>query len=121
MKSILDIEISCFANYSIPSDPKTVNLLTWLNSTKHRENVDLIRSLDDKKERDSLKAKLPCITPSGLFTYRNQKNLVKHSGFIQIDIDLAGGNIGISNWHQLKDEISKLPQIAYFGLSASGR
>lgn len=121
MKSILDTEISCFANYSTPSDPKTVNLLTWLTSTKHKDKVDLIRSLDNKKERDLIKSTLPAITPSGLFTYRDQKHLVRHSGFIQIDIDLAGENIGISNWNELKNEISKLPQIAYLGLSASGQ
>ncbi|MFN3801339.1 BT4734/BF3469 family protein [Belliella pelovolcani] len=121
MKSILDTEISCFANYSTPSDPKTVNLLTWLTSTKHKDKVDLIRSLDNKSERGLIKSTLPAITPSGLFTYRDQKHLVRHSGFIQIDIDLAGENIGILNWNELKNEISKLPQIAYLGLSASGR
>ena len=121
MKSILDIEISCFADYSTPSDPKTVNLLTWLTSTKYKDQVDLIRSLDDKKKRDAIKSTLPCITPSGLFTYRSQKNLVKHSGFIQIDIDRMKSNLEISNWDDLKDELSKLPQIAYFGMSASGQ
>jgi len=120
MKSILDIEISCFANYGTPSNPKTVNLLTWLTSTKHKEKVDLIRSLDDKNERAAIKATLPAITPSGLFTYRSQKDLVKHSGFIQIDIDRMKSNLEIQNWNNLKDELSKLPQVAYLGLSASG-
>jgi hypothetical protein len=120
MKSILDIEISCFTNYSTPSDPKPVNLFTWLTSTKYKDKVDLIRSMDDKKERDAIKSTLPAITPSGLFTYRNQKNLISHSGFIQLDLDPSKFNLEISNWNELKDEVSKLPQIAYLGLSASG-
>jgi len=126
MKSILDIEISCFANYSTPSDPKTVNLLAWLNSTKYKDKVDLIRSLDDKKKRDAIKSTLPCITPSAILKNRItgiplKEKLVKHTGFIQIDIDRTKSNLDISNWNELKNEISKLPQIAYFGLSASGR
>ena len=124
MKSILDIEVSCFKNYIIPENPKTVNLLQWLSSTKYQSQVDTIRSLDIKEERDALKAKLPCITPSGLFTYRSQNKLVKHSGFIQIDLDPVTKtkmNLEISNWDDLKLELSKLSQIAYLGLSASGR
>lgn len=121
MKSILDIEVSCFKNYSVPSDPKTVNLLSWLTSTKYKDKVDLIRTLDDKKERDGIKATLPAITPSGLFTYRSQKDLVKHSGFIQIDIDRSKNNLDISNWDDIRTELSKLPNIAYLGLSVSGR
>ncbi len=121
MKSILDIEVSCFANYNTPSDPKTVNLLTWLTSTKYKEKVDLIRSLDDKNKRGEIKSTLPAITPSGLFTYRSQKDLVKHSGFIQIDIDRAKSNLEISNWNDLKKELIQVPQIAFLGLSASGR
>jgi hypothetical protein len=126
MKSILDIEVSCFANYNEVSHPKTVNLLAWLNSTKYKDKVDLIRSLDDKKERGLIKSTLPAITPSAILKNRKRdiplkEKLISHTGFIQIDIDLTGGNIEISNWNELKDEISKLPQIAYFGLSASGR
>ncbi|AKP50742.1 BT4734/BF3469 family protein [Cyclobacterium amurskyense] len=124
MKSILDIEVSCFENYNTPSKPKTVNLLGWLNSTKYKKRVDFIRSQDDKGKMYELKAKLPCITPSGLFTYRSQNKLVKHSGFIQIDLDpetKTKMNLEISNWDDLKPELSKLSQIAYLGLSASGR
>ncbi|MDO6439754.1 BT4734/BF3469 family protein [Cyclobacterium sp. 1_MG-2023] len=124
MKSILDIEVSCFENYNTPAKPKAVNLLQWLNSAKYKKQVDDIRSQDDKGKRDELKAKLPCITPSGLFTYRSQNNLVRHSGFIQIDLDPVTKNkknLEISNWDDLKNELSKLPQIAYLGESVSGK
>ncbi|GHB45656.1 BT4734/BF3469 family protein [Mongoliitalea lutea] len=126
MKSILDIEVSCFKDYEETAHPKTVNLLSWLTSTKYKDKVDLIRTLDDKKERDAIKSTLPAITPSAILKNRKRgiplmEKLVKHSGFIQIDIDKSKNNLGISNWDDLKAELCKLPNIAYFGLSASGR
>lgn len=117
MESILDIEISCFKNYNTPGNPVTINLLTWLTATKYKNEVDRIRSLDEKPKRDAIKAQLPCITPSGIFTYRSQKNLIAHSGLIQIDLD----GIDPSDIAHYKKELSKLPEIAYLGLSASGR
>ena len=119
MNSILNIEISCFANYDTPNNPKSVNLLSWLKSEKYRSRVEIIRSIKDKVERDSIKATLPAITPSGTFTYRSIKNLVKHSGFVQIDIDLKG-NESIGNFGDLKEQISKIKNVAYCGLSVSG-
>jgi len=120
MKSILNIEVSCFANYDTPENPKSVNLLTWLQSNKYCLKVEKIRSIEDKQERDSIKAKLPAITPSGVFTYRSIKSLVRHSGFIQFDIDLKG-NEAIRNFNDLKEEISKIKNVAYCGLSVSGK
>lgn len=73
--------------------------------------------MDEKSKRDEKKAQLPGITPSGIFTYRSQNNLVKHSGLIQIDWD----GIDPSDIVYNKKELSKLPEIAYLGLSASGR
>lgn len=63
---------------------------------------------------------LPCITPSGIFKGGHGKNnLVKHSGFISIDMDRKD-NLHISNWDDLRDELSKVPEIAYVGRSCSG-
>jgi len=126
MKSILDIEVSCFAYYEEVKHPKTVNLLTWLTSTKYKEKVDLIRSLDDKKERDAIKSTLPAITPSAILKNRISKiplkeKLVKHSGFIQIDLDPTEFNLKSPYWNDLKKELIQVPQIAYLGLSASGQ
>ena len=87
LESILNIEVSCFANYDSPANPRPVNLLHWLTSPKYSDNVNTIRNIDDKESRDKFKAKLPAITPSGLFSYRSQKDLIQHSGFIQFDID----------------------------------
>ena len=117
MKNILDIEISCFKNYFSQKDPKQVNLLTWLTNDKYKTQVDQLRANKDKKERNELKAKLPACTPSGEFD--SDGNLIKHSGLICLDIDLAD-NVEIEDFASLKSELSKIQNIAYCGLSVSG-
>ena len=117
MESVLNRQISCFKNYNTPGDPVTINLMTWLTATKYKNEVDRIRSLDEKPKRDAIKSQLPCITPSGIFSYRSQDSLLKHSGMIQIDLD----GIDPIDIGYYKKELSKLPEIAYLGLSASGR
>jgi hypothetical protein len=119
MDSILNIDVSCFRDYNTPDNPRSINLLTWLQSSKFADKVEQIRTYQDKAIRDSIKATLPAITPSGVFTYRAATNLVRHSGFIQFDID-AKDNPHVSNYTNLKAELKKVPNIAYCGLSVSG-
>src|SRR5680860_676078 len=96
-KKPLNIDISCFANYRTSDNPKKVNMLAWLKSDKYAEKVKQIRKIETKKERDKIKATLPGITPSGVFTYREEAALVKHSGLLQFDIDMKG-NKSIKNY-----------------------
>jgi hypothetical protein len=117
-KSILDIKISAFPSY-LATEPRDVNLLLWLTSKKYSLEVEKIRNTADKKIRDKLKSKLPAITPSGLFSKRNSNSLIKHSGFIQIDIDFKD-NTHIKNYTEIKKEISNIKEVAYCGLSVSG-
>ena len=119
MKSILDIEISCFKDCLTPDNPVNVNLLQWLTSNKYAVKVEQIRQITNKTERNEAKKLIPAITPSGLFTYRKAESLIKHSGFMQIDIDFAD-NTHISNYDSIKTELSKIKNIAYLGLSVSG-
>ena len=120
MQSVLDTEVSVLRNYNTAYNPRTINMLTWLRSTKHAGTVRQIRSIADKKQRDQLKATLPACTPSGVFTRRAEKHIVRHSGLLQIDIDTTG-NEGISNYNDLKEELSHLDYMAYVGLSVSGK
>jgi len=120
MSSILNVEVSCFKNYKTSDNPKPVNLLQWLHSAKYANAVKQIRETSDKNKRDQLKANLPAITPSGQFSYRSKKDLIKHSGFIQFDID-GKDHTNIANFGALKTEISKIVNVAYVGLSVSGR
>lgn len=118
-ESILNIQISSFTNY-LATEPKNINLLDWLNSKKYRNEVDIIRNTIDERIIKKLKSKLPAITPSGSFTKRNTKGLLKHSGFIQFDIDYKD-NTHITNYSNLKNEISKIKEVAFCGLSVSGK
>jgi len=118
-KSVLDVRVSCFANYREARFPKPVNLITWLTSDKYREKVGEIRKIGDKVRRDEIKATLPAITPSGEFSQRCESGLVNHSGLIQIDLDRQD-NLHICNWEEVKSELTKLPELAYLGRSVSG-
>lgn len=119
MNSVLNVEVSCFESYS-GKTPRKVNLLTWLRSEKYAKEIQDLRQLEEKAMRDQIKASLPAITVSGLFNpSRKAENMVKHSGLICIDID-AKGNEHISNFTALKQELFKIENVAYAGLSASG-
>lgn len=120
MKSVLNVEVSCFKSYA-SKEPKSVNLLDWLSSDKYAKEVLALRAIKDKAKRDGIKAGLPAITVSGIFDpVRKEKNLVKHSSLICIDIDRKG-NEHIDNFGELKQELFKIKNVAYSGLSASGK
>ena len=118
--NVLDSPVSIFANYNTASHPKTVTIRQFLTSTKYRAEVERIRATDDKAERDKLKATLPAITPSGVFSYRAVGSLVKHSGLICLDIDYKG-NETIGNFFELKEQLVKIPNVAFCIKSVSGK
>lgn len=128
--SILNKPVSIFANYK-DTTPKTVSLSTVLTSDKHAAKITALRQHDDKAQRDAIKATLPAITPSGTFTHRAESGLIEHSGFIQADIDAKDNPMIFDGADTLEDyldvlslvkpELSKLKNLAYIGLSASGR
>ena len=118
-RDVLNVNVSCFANYNTSDNPRPVNLFSWLINTKYRDKVLAIRAEPDKHQRDAIKATLPAITPSGEFSYRQVSDLVQHSKLLQFDIDQKD-NALISNYSDLKNQIAKLPFVAYCGLSVSG-
>ncbi|MBG7610760.1 PriCT-2 domain-containing protein, partial [Polaribacter sp. BAL334] len=118
-KSILDITVSCFSNYK-STVPVDVNLLIWLKSIKHTKKVEEIRNSKDENLVKALKSKLPAITPSGTFSKRNTESLIQHTGLMQFDIDFKD-NQHIENYFNLKNEISKIKEVAYCGISISGK
>ena len=120
MISVLDTEISLFKDYDTAKNPVTVTMLSFLRSEKYAKRVDQIRAIENKEYRNELKATLPACTPSGTFTYRSAKNLVRHSGLLQVDID-RGENEELLQSVDLREALADLPYIAYCGLSVSGR
>lgn len=98
-----------------------IRLSSFLFDESHRDLIQQIRQTQDKKVRAELKRMLPCATISGRFSpARKTENLVEHSGFICLDID-GQDNINIKDWEKLKIQLALIPQIAYAGLSVSGK
>jgi hypothetical protein len=117
--SILNIKVSCFAHCKATT-PADVSLLSWLTSDKHREKVEQIRSIQDEDLQKTIKKTLPAITPSGVFSRRDTDHFTEHSGFLTFDIDFQD-NRHITNFDNLKEQISHIASVAYCGLSVRGR
>lgn len=118
-KKLLELRVSHFKNYLSKIPDKDVNLFDWLQSKEHQKEIEKLRTITNKEERNKIKAMLPCITPSGLFSERKVDGLIVHSGYICLDID-AKENPAVSNFNELKAEIKNIVNIAYCGLSVSG-
>ena len=118
-KSVLNLEVSYFKNIK-SVDPITVNLLNILENCEHKSLVEKLRNSNDDFEKAKIKRSIGCISPSGIFSHRNINFLVKHSGLIVFDIDLKD-NLHISNYSELREEISKISNVAYVALSVSGK
>lgn len=102
------------------SQTTEVNLLDWLTSTQFQPQIEAIRAEPCEKKRKKLKSKLPAIIPGGIFAPTSEsRNLQRLTGLICVDIDYKD-NTHISNFSELKPQFSKLPQVAYCGISASG-
>src|SRR6266700_4944958 len=55
------------------------------------EQVDRVRKLrHGTSEQAPMKEKLPYWTPAGLFSYRSNKSLIRHSGHVGVDLDNLG-------------------------------
>lgn len=118
-QSILNVTVSLFSSYR-DTKPTNINLYDWLFLNKFNKEVEKIRNSQDEDEIKKLKSSLPAITPSGIFEKRKANKLINHSGFIQFDIDLKD-NTHVKNFNELKDQLSKINEIAYCGLSVSGK
>ena len=115
MKNII---ISKFKNFK-SNEPTNISLLDWLIDETYKESVIKIRAISEKEEITRLKSQLPCVTISGLFTIRKADSLVKHSGYICVDID-GKDNPHLKDYKQVRDELRKIKNIAYLSLSVSG-
>lgn len=115
----LDKTISIYQNVTDNKGAKTT-LRTFLLSDKYKAEIEELRTVEDKNERNRLKKRLPCITVSGIFEpIRATENLIEYSGLICIDID-GQDNRHIQNFANLKEQIARLDEVLYCGLSASG-
>ena len=119
--NIFDVTVSSFNGYKSTSTSQCTSLYDWLTSCDYKSEVDEIRSIKDKEVRRKLKSKLPAITPAGVFSNRRKgAKPITYSGFMCIDID-EHDNEHIRNFSALKEQLKNLLNVAYCGLSVSGR
>ena len=117
MESALNITVSKYSHYS-GKHPFDCNLIEYLNDYSLEPEILQIRSKENKDERDELKAQLPGITPSAIcYPTRSAKNVVRRTGLMSFDID----KLPPDQLETVKEIITKIPYVAYCGLSASGR
>jgi predicted P-loop ATPase len=84
------MEISLFKNVFNNEDGGKISLEGFITGVKFgtwKKEIEAVRNETNKKVRQELKKTIPYVTPSGLFSRRNKDGLIKHSGFICIDID----------------------------------
>ena len=116
-----EILVSRYSNFKDRKSQREVNLFTFFDNPGLQDCVKYVQSFysSDKERYNKEKAILPCITPSGRFSSRKASELIEHSGYMCIDID-AGDNPGVKDFAELRDEISKIVNVAYCSLSLSG-
>ena len=129
---------------SIKHEPKTITLRQWLDVCKHgsrnpkyTENVleyrralfariqqgfTIEQAKDQLKESGEhrLKTGLPLATVGALCENgRRIENVIQRTGWIALDIDFAD-NQHLTDSEQLRNEIAKIANVAYAGISTSG-
>lgn len=118
LNTSVDSEISIYKSFS--SDPVSVPLMSWLHWNKNGCNYSS-QVLEYRRTRDkTLKDTLPCATLSGVFQGgRRKEHLVSRTGWVALDID-AKDNPG-KNAEFIRDQLAKITNVAYSGLSVSGK
>lgn len=115
-------KVSFFENVcSSVCDEGGLNLNCFITGEEFKFDIEKVRRVSNPERRKQLKNRLCAYTPSGLFAgSRSKEKLIKHSGFICIDID-EKGNEGILNFGTLKKEFAKITNVAFCGHSVSGK
>ena len=80
---------------------------------ERREFIDRLRHASGD-ERKTLKMQLPCATISGIFAQRKKNGLVRHSGYIALDID------DVQDCTALIERLANMNIVAYAGRSVGG-
>ena len=78
-----------------PHHVEVRDVLHWIKTGARKEQIEEIRTIPTKKERDPFKEKLPCVCFSGRFTHRANAGIEKngHSGIIALDFDHLGDRL----------------------------
>ena len=83
-------KVSFYKNIGDVTSKTIVTIEAYLNAIKegkYKKQIENIRLATTKATKNELKKKLPNITASGIFSKREDKYLITHSTFKQIDFD----------------------------------
>lgn len=126
--SIFDVECSVYRSAKDRVGIGSMSVRDFLLGERWKEPVMKLRSmvaeygpLEAKKHEDykSTKLQLPGATLSGLFSRRKGDCLIKHTGFLAIDIDL-GDNVSIGNFDTILRTLRHRTEVALYMRSCSG-
>lgn len=119
INSVLNITCSMAKNKeSLPVD---CNLLNELLSNNYQVQQDAVRNEKDPEKQNALKMAMPALWSSCLLSGGStSKYMVKHTSLIVVDVD-AKDNQHLTNFYNLKNEICKIINVAYCGLSVRGK
>src|SRR5690554_2979275 len=84
------MSISIYKTVKQKQTDETIEFSDFLEGVRTGEWQDYIlpiRAEKDKKKIRLLKSKIPAVTVSGTFDDRKDKSIIRHSGFLAIDID----------------------------------
>ncbi len=124
--NVLDCKISFFNNCRDTGNPVNNGTFFQIVTSEKLLNkygliIDQIRATNDPEGRKRLKEKLPCFTPSGTFGKRNAAGLITRSGLMSFDLDAKENPfLNAETVEAVKAEISKLPEVVFCEISASG-
>lgn len=118
MSSIFESRVSVYRN-AMSTDAVNTALQTFLNSKKHRAEIERLRSETDKPTRDNLKKHLPAATISGTFARRAVSGIDTYNRLVCLDFD-GKDNPGWTP-DDMKSVLCGFEETAYCGLSAGGQ
>jgi len=117
----MERKVTIFKNITEIETPFYPTLRAVLERIKTSPKIgllDVIRTTDDKRQRDKLKKSLPSICFSGEFSRRNSKDLIKHNGLICLDFD---GFKDEKRMAKVKKEMTQEPCVMSVFVSPSGK
>ncbi len=96
------------------STSSLISVLEEIRSEKYKKLIDDIRN-EENPSKSRLKDKLPCFTPTGIFSYRSLAGLESYNGVICLDID------SVENPEELKQKCKNLQWVHAAFITPSGK
>ena len=111
-----EISIYVSATAEVSNETVTIRqLIEDCRSGKYQDLIEKIRAEQDKKQRNELKKRLPCVTIQSEVCEQRTREYCKNNSLVCLDFD------GIDDVEEAKRKIAALPYVLAVITSASGR